>query len=304
MVVDRIGGFLPGATGVNTGLSRNKEKSQEIIKLYQEGYSSLKIAKIYDTTYDTIIRILDKNNIPRRSNKINSRQYNLNHNFFNSIDNEEKAYWLGFLYADGYLSFTIDDKRPRKIVGLSLGIKDINHLNKFNTCLESTYSIKIYTNTGFVKQGYPATKYGRLCFTSDQLFDDLAKLGCIEHKTQTLKFPTEEQVPQYLLHHFLRGFMDGDGSIKITQPKDNKCIKFGLDFCGTTEMLDGIQKFFNTQLKLSKRHKNKTNNYSLSYSGNQSVYKKLLMLYKDATIYLDRKYERFLQLQNYINSRA
>lgn len=295
---------MPGATGVNTGLSRNKEKSQEIIKLYQEGYSSLKIAKIYDTTYDTIIRILDKNNIPRRSNKINSRQYNLNHNFFNSIDNEEKAYWLGFLYADGYLSFTIDDKRPRKIVGLSLGIKDINHLNKFNTCLESTYSIKIYTNTGFVKQGYPAMKYGRLCFTSDQLFDDLAKLGCIEHKTQTLKFPTEEQVPQYLLHHFLRGFMDGDGSIKITQPKDNKCIKFGLDFCGTTEMLDGIQKFFNTQLKLSKRHKNKTNNYSLSYSGNQSVYKKLLMLYKDATIYLDRKYERFLQLQNYINSRA
>lgn len=302
--MDRIGGFLPGATGVNTGLSRNKEKSQEIIKLYQEGYSSLKIAKIYDTTYNTIIRILDKNNIPRRSNKINSRQYNLNHNFFNNIDNEEKAYWLGFLYADGYLSFTLDDKRPRKIVGLSLGIKDINHLNKFNTCLESTYSIKIYTNTGFVKQGYPATKYGRLCFTSDQLFDDLAKLGCIEHKTQTLKFPTEEQVPQYLLHHFLRGFMDGDGSIKITQPKDNKCIRFGLDFCGTTEMLDGIQKFFNTQLKLSKRHKNKTNNYSLSYGGNQSVYKKLLMLYKDATIYLDRKYERFLQLQNYINSRA
>ncbi len=295
---------MPGATGVNTGLSRNKEKSQEIIKLYQEGYSSLKIAKIYDTTYDTIIRILDKNNIPRRSNKINSKQYNLNHNFFNNIDNEEKAYWLGFLYADGYLSFTIDDKRPRKIVGLSLGIKDINHLNKFNTCLESTYSIKIHTNTGFVKQGYPATKCGRLCFTSDQLFDDLAKLGCIEHKTQTLKFPTEEQVPQYLLHHFLRGFMDGDGSIKITQPKDNKCIRFGLDFCGTTEMLDGIQKFFNTQLKLSKRHKNKTNNYSLSYSGNQSVYKKLLMLYKDATIYLDRKYERFLQLQNYINSRA
>lgn len=302
--MDRIGGFLPGATGVNTGLSRNKEKSQEIIKLYQEGYSSLKIAKIYDTTYNTIIRILDKNNIPRRSNKINSRQYNLNHNFFNNIDNEEKAYWLGFLYADGYLSFTIDDKRPRKIVGLSLGIKDINHLNKFNTCLESTYSIKIYTNTGFVKQGYPAAKYGKLCFTSDQLFDDLAKLGCIEHKTQTLKFPTEEQVPQYLLHHFLRGFMDGDGSIKITQPKDNKCIRFGLDFCGTTEMLDGIQKFFNTQLKLSKRHKNKTNNYSLSYGGNQSVYKKLLMLYKDATIYLDRKYERFLQLQNYINSRA
>jgi len=302
--VDRIGGFLPGATGVNTGLSRNKEKSQEIIKLYQEGYSSLKIAKIYDTTYNIIIRILDKNNIPRRSNKINSRQYNLNHNFFNNIDNEEKAYWLGFLYADGYLSFTLDDKRPRKIVGLSLGIKDINHLNKFNTCLESTYSIKIHTNTGFVKQGYPAMKYGRLCFTSDQLFDDLAKLGCIEHKTQTLKFPTEEQVPQYLLHHFLRGFMDGDGSIKITQPKDSKCIRFGLDFCGTTEMLDGIQKFFNTQLKLSKRHKNKTNNYSLSYSGNQSVYKKLLMLYKDATIYLDRKYERFLQLQNYINSRA
>jgi len=56
--VDRIGGFLPGATGVNTGLSRNKEKSQEIIKLYQEGYSSLKIAKIYSGNQSVYKKLL------------------------------------------------------------------------------------------------------------------------------------------------------------------------------------------------------------------------------------------------------
>ena len=34
------------------------------------------------------------------------QKYSLNDDYFSVIDNEHKAYWLGFLYADGSLSKT------------------------------------------------------------------------------------------------------------------------------------------------------------------------------------------------------
>ena len=44
---------------------------------------------------------------------------------FETIDTEEKAYWLGFMYADGYIGAS------RYSVGINLSLKDIDHLKKF-----------------------------------------------------------------------------------------------------------------------------------------------------------------------------
>ena len=46
---------------------------------------------------------------------------------FDSIDNEEKAYWLGFIFADGCIS------SRDNAFELSLKGEDIEHLHKFNT---------------------------------------------------------------------------------------------------------------------------------------------------------------------------
>lgn len=55
-------------------------------------------------------------------------KYTFNENIFSIIDNEEKAYWLGFLYADGYLT-------DQGLFGCALQEKDKAHLNKFLTFL-------------------------------------------------------------------------------------------------------------------------------------------------------------------------
>ena len=47
---------------------------------------------------------------------------NYNRHIFDNIDNEEKAYWLGFIVADGYLNL---DKHMLRI---KLGNKDKQHL--------------------------------------------------------------------------------------------------------------------------------------------------------------------------------
>ena len=63
----------------------------------------------------------------------------INKNIFEVINTEEKAYWLGFLYADGYVGLT--DNR----VELTLQLSDVNHIEKFKTFLNS--DCKISTNS-------------------------------------------------------------------------------------------------------------------------------------------------------------
>nr|DAG90196.1 MAG TPA: endonuclease [Crassvirales sp.] len=60
-----------------------------------------------------------------------------NRDFFSVIDTEEKAYWLGFLYADGFISAS------GNTVGLSISLKDIDHLKKYNNALNYTKGLNI-----------------------------------------------------------------------------------------------------------------------------------------------------------------
>lgn len=57
----------------------------------------------------------------------------------------------------------------------------------------------------------------RISIYSKELSDDLTKLGCFQNKSLELKFPTNKQVPDKLIHHFMRGYFDGDGSICFGQ---------------------------------------------------------------------------------------
>ena len=63
-------------------------------------------------------------------------KYYRNSNIFEKIDTEEKAYWLGFLYADGY----VDPERGEIILGLAEKYKE--HINKFINFLETNAPYK------------------------------------------------------------------------------------------------------------------------------------------------------------------
>jgi len=262
------------------------EDRAKIIELYQGGLSSLKIAKKMGLSLGAVTYTITHAGIAR-SNKQNSRKYSINHSFFKEIDTEEKAYWLGFIYADGYITAR---STKQKCIGIAIKSDDRGHLEKINKSMESNYKINTYTS----KNEYGECEYVRLLVTSDQLFDDLKSKGVIENKSLQLQFPSEEQVPSHLVRHFLRGYFDGDGSFSISP--DNYHLPYNLKICGTREILKGFMNIIGNENKLEKRNKDDKNNWQLSVTKQSDVIRLATLMYDSATIYLDRKHERYQHL--------
>jgi hypothetical protein len=224
---------------------------------------------------------------------VGKRLYTLNERFFEKIDNEEKAYWLGFLYADGYIT---KRKMGQHVLGLKLAIKDYKHLIKFSKAIKSNKPIKIYKNgTSCYNYG---SEYGAVFVISNKLVENLEKLGCIQKKSLVLTFPHFLQ--KKFIHHFIRGYFDGDGSVyyhKVRNRYGSQYDYLGVSICGTKEFLEGLQK----QLKWLKngkvihpdyRHLYK-NIFNFKLGSNLRCKQFHDFIYKNASIFLQRKKEAF-----------
>lgn len=174
--------------------------------------------------YPSITKIASKYKIDRTalSNRLKELGYEvINHQnkllfdetMFDSIDTEEKAYWLGFWYADGYL-----DSRPLNLntkpkYGLELSLKgsDFTHLEKFNTFMKHSKNIVKISET---KCGTTICKRCRWIVTNKHLWQTLNSLGCTPKKSLVISFPDSSifKSPN-LIKHFIRGYWDGDGCL-------------------------------------------------------------------------------------------
>jgi intein-encoded DNA endonuclease-like protein len=253
-----------------------QEEKEFIINEYLSGKSSTNISKEQKLSTETVCEILRKQGIMKKKGDVSFRKHSFDYDFFKKVDTEEKAYWLGFIYADGNI------KSDNYTFVLTIKVDDILHLEELKKVIKYSGEIKIEDND----------KYKRcsLVINSQHLCADFLKLGVTPRKTFTIKFPTEEQVPNELMSHFLRGYFDGDGYVE----KNGKEI----EIIGTTEFLFGFtQKIYeNTELSCSYiGDKNKFTNgiQSLMYYGAKRCSKIYDYLYKDATVYLDRKEKRF-----------
>lgn len=257
-----------------------KGKEDEIIRLYTlERKTGYEIAKQFKCSDHAIYSILKKNLIKRRSYVEANRNIKLNTQYFNIINTEEKAYILGFLYADG--CNTLQNR-----VKLSLHEKDKEILEKIKDCIGYKGTLK------YLIKEKPRANQWSLLISSKEISEDLSKLGCVPRKSLVLKFPNEEQVPSHLLSHFIRGYFDGDGGISVGKV-------YSIHFVGTQEMLTGIMTTLDKELNITikklynPKHTKGKNFYSLIINGRFQIKKILDFLYKDATIYLDRKYQRY-----------
>ena len=221
------------------------------------------------------------------------RKYFFNEDFFEKIDNERKAYWLGFIYADGCVG-----KRGDSLI-ITLCKEDKEHLRKLALDIQYEGEIKHkFSKSNFSEELYESV---RIELNSAKMCRDLGDKGVHFDKTLNCNFPSEEIVSKDLIHHFVRGFMDGDGSIsRFKQDSEYSPYDYSLKFIGTLEMMEGIKNFFKKEVKLLKDNRCNIPIYSLSYHGNNITYDFLNILYKDATIFLDRKYERYCDLVNCI----
>lgn len=264
-------------------------KKEELEDLYvKKGYSQIKIGKILGCSDWKVRKYMEIYGIKIRSNREQALKYSVNENYFDNIDSHNKAYILGFLYADGFIQNA--RKHSSRKLGISIQEKDKKLLEDINKELESTYSIKHYNVSGGYKIGTP---YVRLIISSPNLCEKVIEKGCLEHKTENLFFPTKEQVSYDLLPSFLRGYFDGDGSVYCSG-------SWSVRIMGTIPFLTEIINIFDLKEKklYNRNPDSNTINRELSFKINESLdFLEFINRHKGIT--LDRKTTKIKEMLEY-----
>lgn len=220
----------------------------------------------------------------------NGIQAKINHDYFENIDSEHKAYWLGFIYADGSITKKAYEKGSYTYrLRMELMFEDKYILEQMALDLESDLKPKEYYNDTSSFEGYNKPKHtAYIMFSSKKMGEDLVKLGVVPNKTLILK--SLPSIPDNLMKHFIRGYFDGDGSVYLT--KDNT-IKTA--FYGTHDFINSIQDFLIKELDLIKKKITDQKEANVSFVGmaKQESEKLYHYMYDEATIFLNRKYEKY-----------
>lgn len=246
----------------------------KIIQLYQkEHMSARQIAKQYLVSGDVIRRVLIDNGIDIK------RHYGqtFDEYYFDNIDAPNKAYLLGFLYADGCVN-------KNNVISFTVHQNDKEILEMYVSELKATNRITDVKDKPHV----------RLAFCSKHICDTLMNLGCGRNKTISLKFP---DIPKIYKYDFIRGFMDGDGCISVVNRDKHKYIS--LSFTGTLEMLQELKSTFNVDNKITFYR----NSYALHIGKVLDVLRILNNIYNEADLYMTRKYNKYQEYLQWANNK-
>lgn len=206
--------------------------------------------------------------------------YHCNEYFFSEI-NEKSLYWAGFLAADGNVRKTSNKSRQ---LSLTLANKDRSHLERFKTDISSESPIRDVQNGN--------SKCGTIVITSAKIFDSLSNFNIVPAKTLIYEFPNW-LLDHPLVNHFMRGYIDGDGCFRTRYRGKCRNLHVYISLRGTEKFLLDFKKVLEKSCELQ-------NNVSITfdckvgrveYGGNNATSKITNFLYKDATVFLPRKYE-------------
>lgn len=220
--------------------------------------------------------------------------YFCDYHYFENINTEEKAYWLGFLSADGWINK--NEKSNAGVVGIELQYSDIDHLKKFNKSISGNYKIDDRWRACSLSTK-DKNKKQHMCIIrifSLTMYQSLVKLGFTNDKSYDFNIPN---LNRDLLRHYMRGYFDGDGCFTLT----NKT--FHINFITASERLNNdivevLRKEDIYVTESSYVNEFGTTMFRPSIYRNNNKLKFLDWIYRDCTIYLDRKYNKYLKAKN------
>jgi hypothetical protein len=250
----------------------------EAKNLYDSGKTLKEIGQKFGVSDETIRQTFIKNNVKRKSKKVAKRKYSLNENFFEVINTQDKAYFLGFIYSDGWVS--------KNVMGIELSEQDLDILYKFRCSLETLKPLIFRKARKETHQNQYTLKV-----SSDKIVDDLKKLGVMENKTHSLKLNLDYFISDDIIKHFIRGVFDGDGTIN----------KNYVSIVGNGEFLNGIKNYLETKdikFGLYNSDCKSTNIKRLTFNNKNMVSKFYDYIYSDATLFLPRKKIKFMNALN------
>ena len=264
----------------------SKEITNDIIEKYNNNWTQKKIGEFYGVSRTVIKRILEENEVFLRES---TNKYYANYDIFENIDSAEKAYWLGFLAADGC---NYQREKNASII-INIHQKDIEQLEKFKKFCNTNANIVTYqTSEGYSKN----SEMCKIVLNSKKMSNDLIDKGIVPNKSLILKAPNINS--NYFLP-FILGYFDGDGSIGKTSQYNN----YSMSIQGTKELLEWINNVLEINLPLEKRNANEKNSYYIRCGGTNKPYQILSKLYESCDIHLDRKYQIYKSLETVVLNR-
>ena len=219
-------------------------------------------------------------NISRR-NKIKAKPrsnaiYTINYEYFKKIDTEHKAYWYGFLLADGYVN--------ERELSLCVKNTDIDIIQIFAEDIETDVPIK------YDKYGNPF-----ITIVCKELSKSLLDKGFHNRKSWSIDFDyIKSFVPDELFNHFIRGMFDGDGCLKYYSYPYLKKPQLHFGYTGVKNVCEFIKDFFDINRDLIFEG-NVT--YTVVSRNPNKIIEICTYLYNNSTIYLKRKYEIYNKIK-------
>lgn len=253
----------------------SKKQELEICKEYLEDKKTyLELSKKYECSTTTIRNILIRNGFSPRTKSEAKRisdktQCEIKENAFEIID-KDSAYWLGALMSDGCV---VETKPGRYRLEFGVKYTDIKWVQDFSDWIGWKGKIQIHDNSGFSG----STKIARVQINNDPICKSLIKLGCIERKSLQLK--EIPNIPAKYKDDFLRGFIDGDGSIETERGR--------LSVIGNKSFLEQIGDYFNCEYRICQKTEN---TYQMFFNQSESA-QILKRLYENSKYRLERKYQ-------------
>lgn len=278
-----------GGDTMSNKLYQDKKWLEEKVKELK--HASL-IAEECGVSHDAINYWIKKFGIEKyQYRRMSARTHTLDIDYFDEIDTEEKAYWLGFAMADGCITQT-DKKYPANRFHFCLKNDngELEHLRKFNSAINSDYEIKVRLVLNKKKDF--ESEICELRINSKPFVQNLQKHGISMNKTGFEHIPGS--VPPHLKRHFIRGYYDGDGS--LTKSK-------ALRICSSSKrILEQINNAIESELgnefafKIYEVNTYKKPFYTIDSRNSKKNRAFLSWMYSDSSIYLDRKHLRFLEV--------
>lgn len=254
-------------------LCYSKEEVAVMYDMYVNGFNVEYISVKYGFNRASVYNLFAKYGFVLDDDR--HRKYSVDDNYFDVIDTANKAYILGFLWADGH------NNTNTGIIEMRLQERDKHILEDISLNLGNERPLY------FVPEHRDNTQDTyRMYITSKQISNMLVQYGMVNNKTYILQWPIgldEDFVP-----HFLRGFTDGDGHIDTRE----------LSWAGTSMMLKKIQEILTDKFNIdSKLYNTKADIIkTLRVCKKQDIITILNWIYQDADLKLNRKFLKYQEI--------
>lgn len=256
-----------------------------IVHDYLAGNPASQVAAKYGVSQSTAYNVLRAAGCERRPASVSRVKRAVDVHYFRDIDTEEKAYWLGFVAADGNVN--------TRLFQMRLAARDGSHLELFRKCLSAETPVTYSAHEG--------RRYANITITRPDFVRHLNAHGIHPRKSWNL---TPWHGPPELLRHYWRGFFDGDGSIYQSNGGRDGRESWGVGVVGTREMCEGFSAFVSARTGASLSVRPHRNIWRTEAAGIEYPQIVARLLYTPNTISLPRKQTRVDRLLRILPERS